>query len=303
MRSPLLLLPILSGVMWGASGIFVRDLSGFGMDNFTIVFAREILAAAMVLAVILVTDRSLLRLRREDLWIFVLCGLSMVGINVFYTVAVDRVSLSLAAVLLGLSPVFMLAMARIFFKERITSRKLVCMFASIVGCVLLSGALEQGTSLSGSGVAAGLASSVCYALYGIMSKRAGSEGYGTYTILFYSLIISTLAVLPFADVGSIGDYIAQGPASAGYLVFQAAVATFLPYVLYNTAIVRIEVGTASILAACGEPTAAAVFGALFFSEIPSPLMLLGMALAICSIAVMCRPPKNEDAGGCRTAKP
>ena len=78
-------------------------------------------------------------------------------------------------------------------------------------------------------------------------------------------------------------------------------ATFLPYILYNTAIARIEVGTASILAACGEPTAAAVFGLLLFAEVPSPLMLLGMALAIASIAVMCMPsdrrhPKSADAG-------
>ena len=147
MRSPLLLLPILSGVMWGTSGIFVRDLSDHGLDNFTIVFAREILAAVMVLSVILLTDRDMLRIRKRDAWVFVVCGLSMVGINVFYTVSVDRVSLSLAAVLLGLSPVFMLIMARVIFKERITRRKLVCMFASIVGCVLLSGVLESGDSL------------------------------------------------------------------------------------------------------------------------------------------------------------
>lgn len=301
MRSPLLLLPILSGVMWGTSGIFVRDLSDHGLDNFTIVFAREILAAVMILSVILLTDRDMLRIKRRDAWVFVVCGLSMVGINVFYTVSVDRVSLSLAAVLLGLSPVFMLIMARVIFKERITRRKLACMFASIVGCVLLSGVLESGSDVSASGIAAGLAASVCYALYGIMSKRAGSDGYGTYTILFYSLIISSLVVLPFSDLGAISDYVSDGPSYLAYLVFQAAVATFLPYILYNTAIARIEVGTASILAACGEPTAAAVFGILLFAEVPSPLMLLGMALAIASIAVMCMPsdrrhPESADAG-------
>ena len=292
MRSALLLLPILSGVMWGASGIFVRDLSGFGMDNFTIVFAREIIAAAMVLAVILLLDRRLIRLRREDVWVFVACGLSMVGINIFYTVSVDRVSLSLATVLLGLFPVFMLAMARVIYGERITSRKLVCMFASVVGCILLSGVLERGSDVSASGIAAGLAASVCYAAYGIMSKRAGSDGYSTYTILFYSLLISSLVVLPFTDMGVIRDYASQDIWHSAYLVFQAAVGTFLPYVLYNSAISRIEVGTASILAACGEPTAAAVFGLVFFAEIPSPLMLAGMVMAIASISIMCMPSKG-----------
>ena len=35
MKSALLLLPILSGVMWGAAGVFVRTLSDYGMDSAT----------------------------------------------------------------------------------------------------------------------------------------------------------------------------------------------------------------------------------------------------------------------------
>lgn len=294
MRSPLLLLPILSGVMWGAAGVFVRTLSDWGMDGSTIVFTRVSLAALMVLAVILATDRSMLRVRPRDLWMFVVCGLSMVGLNVFYTVSVDSVSLSLAAVLLSLSPVFMLLMARVVFGERMTSRKILCMVASIMGCIMVSGVLEGESQLSASGVVAGLASAVFYAMYGLISKRAGSWGYGTYTILFYSLLFSTIVLLPLSDPGDMWRYAAQDPSNLGYLVLHAAAASFLPYVLYTTAMTRIEAGTASILAACGEPTAAAVFGLLIFSEVPSPVMLLGMVVAIGSMAMMCMPHREVE---------
>ena len=293
MKSALLLLPILSGVMWGAAGVFVRTLSDFGFDGTTIVFARVSLATLMMLALILATDRKLLRFERRDLWMFIACAVAMLGLNAFYTVSVDVLSLSLAAVLLSLSPVFMLIMAAVVFGERLTSKKVLCMITSIIGCVLVSGLLEGGSALSISGIAAGLAAAFFYALYGIISKRASSRGYTTYTILFYCLLISTIVLLPFSDLGTFMDYTEMGILDLGYLILHAAVASFLPYILYTTAMTRMEGGTASILAAAGEPTAAAIFGLMFFTEIPSPLMILGMVLAIGSMTVMCMPQKSR----------
>ncbi|QHK17485.1 EamA family transporter [Methanomassiliicoccaceae archaeon DOK] len=293
MKPVLLLLPILSGIMWGAAGVFVRTLSDYGMDSTTIVFSRVSLATLMMLALILVADRRWLRFERRDAWIFIACAIAMLGLNAFYTVSVDALTLSLAAVLLSLSPVFMLVMAAFLFRERVTARKILCMLTSIVGCVLVSGLLESGSSLSASGIAAGLAAAFFYALYGILSKRSAASGYSTYTTLFYCLLISTLVLLPFTDMRAFIGFAAEGAWGTGYLILNAAVASFLPYILYTTAMARMEGGTASILAAAGEPTAAAVFGAMFFTEIPSPLMLLGMVLAIGSMALMCMPSESE----------
>lgn len=296
MKPVLLLLPILSGVMWGAAGVFVRTLSDYGMDSTTIVFSRVSLATLMMLALILMADRRWLRFERQDLWLFIACAVAMLALNAFYTVSVDAVTLSLAAVLLSLSPVFMLAMAAVLFNERVTARKVVCMFASIVGCVLVSGLVEGGSSLSVSGVTAGLAAAFFYALYGILSKRSAAKGYSTYTTLFYCLLISTLILLPFSDIGAVTRFASEGTWEVGYIVLHAAVASFLPYILYTTSMARMEGGTASILAAAGEPTAAAVFGAMIYTEIPSPLMLLGMVLAIGSMALMCMPSRAERTG-------
>lgn len=293
MRSALLVLPILSGVLWGAAGIFVRILSDYGMDGATIVFIRVAIAAVMMLALILVMDRTLLRFRARDVWLFVVCALCMVGLNLFYTVAADTLSLSLAAVLLSMSPVFMVLIARVAFGEAITSLKVVCIAVSIVGCVLVSGLVESGTELSAVGVACGIGAALFYALYGIVSKRAASQGYSVYTVLFYCMLLSTVFLSPFADYGVLGSYCSEGIWNIGFLVLQTVVTSFLPYIFYTTAMARMEAGSGSILAACGEPVAAAMFGLLVFAEVPSPLMVLGMVLAIGSMALMCMPPRGE----------
>ena len=44
----ILLMPVLSGIMWGSGGIFVRSFDALGMDNFTMLFSRIIVSVAIL---------------------------------------------------------------------------------------------------------------------------------------------------------------------------------------------------------------------------------------------------------------
>ncbi len=110
MRSALLILPILSGVIWGVIEVFVRTLSNWGINRTTIILSRVFLV--MMLVLILAAYCSLFRFRPRNIWLFLACTLSMFGLNVVYTASVNEVSLFLATVLLSMSPVFILAIAR-----------------------------------------------------------------------------------------------------------------------------------------------------------------------------------------------
>ena len=46
------LLPFISGICWGAAGIFVRTLEHDGLDNFSIIIFRMLIAALMCIALI-----------------------------------------------------------------------------------------------------------------------------------------------------------------------------------------------------------------------------------------------------------
>lgn len=295
MRHLFFLVAIMSGVMWGSAGVFVRELSVAGMDSTTIVLSRVFPATIMMLLLILATDRSMLRIKRKDAVMFVVCGLCMLAVNVSYTKSAEVLSLSFAAVLLGLSPVFMLVLARVVFGERITSKKLFCMVAAVFGCVLVSGALEGSQTLSFVGAAIGLFGAFVYAAYGILTKRAASEGYSVFTTLFYCLLIVSIALIPISDTGLLVSYTTESWSNAGFILLHAAMASFLPFICYSVAMARVEAGPASILASCGEPTAAALFGLAIYAEVPSALMVLGMVIAIASMAVMCSPERHGHA--------
>ena len=80
-------------------------------------------------------------------------------------------------------------------------------------------------------------------------------------------------------------------------------ASVLPYVLYTLSLNYMETGKASILASA-EPVAAMLFGLFFFSEIPTPLSLAGLALTITALALLSLPDKNTAAAdACEAGSP
>ena len=293
--------PILSGILWGSTGLFVRTLSDMGMNSFTIMFSRVFLATIMMLVALLIYDRSLLKIRLRDLWVFLAASLiGTLGLNLCYNESISRLTLSLAAVLLGLAPVFVLLLAAVFFGEKITLKKFGCMLLAILGCTLVSGIFEEtsGMQWSVSGILIGILSGFFYALYSIFSRIAMNRGYHALTITFYCLLLISAVLIPFADWSSVGTVLEQNPPKYGALMFlHSLCASVLPYALYNLALNHMETGKASILASA-EPVAAMLFGLFFFSEIPTVLSLTGLALTVVALGLLSMPDKKlPDSGG------
>lgn len=294
MKQILYLMPIISGAMWGSAGIFVRKLTELGMNSYTVVSVRVVLAVLILAIWLGIYDRNLLKIKLKDLWIFVAGGVvGMFGLNICYNFAISELSLSLAAVLLSLSPVFVLFMAAILFKEKITSKKVICMTIAIAGCVLASGVLEAASTMRWSikGIIVGTIGAFFYGLYGIISKTAMERGYHAFTTTFYCLFMVMLVVIPLTNWKLVTDVVVANPVKMSvFLVIHSLCTSVLPYILYTFSIRYIDAGMASILAS-GEPVAAMIFGVIFFSEIPTVLSVVGIVLVIVALALLSMPKK------------
>lgn len=295
MKQLLYLMPIISGAMWGSAGIFVRKLTELGMNSYTVVSVRVILAVLILAVWLGIYDRNLLKIKLKDLWIFVAGGVvGMFGLNICYNFAISELSLSLAAVLLSLSPVFVLFMAAILFKEKITSKKVICMTIAIAGCVLASGVLESASTMRWSvkGIIVGIIGAFFYGLYGIISKTAMERGYHAFTTTFYCLFMVMLVVIPLTNWKLVTNVVVANPIKMSvFLVIHSLCTSVLPYILYTFSIRYIDAGMASILAS-GEPVAAMIFGVIFFSEIPTVLSVVGIVLVIVALALLSMPDKK-----------
>lgn len=297
MKQLLYLMPIISGAMWGSAGIFVRKLTELGMNSYTVVSVRVVLAVLILAVGLGIYDKDLLKIKLKDLWIFVAGGVvGMFGLNICYNFAISELSLSLAAVLLSLSPVFVLFMAAILFKEKITSKKVICMTIAIAGCVLASGVLESASTMRWSvkGIIVGTIGAFFYGLYGIISKTAMERGYHAFTTTFYCLFMVMLVVIPLTNWKLVTDVVVANPVKMSvFLVIHSLCTSVLPYILYTFSIRYIDAGMASILAS-GEPVAAMIFGVIFFSEIPTVLSVVGIVLVIVALALLSMPDKKHS---------
>ncbi len=288
MKKAATILPVLAGAIWGVIGVFVRTLTAAGFDNLTLVFSRSAFATVLLFIYLFVTNRESLRIRIKDVWIFMGSGiLGMLGLNVTYNVAIKTLTMSLAAVLLSLSPIFVLFISAILFKEKITRSKVLCMLMAIFGCFLASGVIEGGASVSMLGAFFGISSAFFYGLYSIFSKLATDREYGTFTIVFYSVLFVTIVTLPLSNLATIGSYVAAAPFTHMIIMIaHAMMASIIPYILYSFALIYVDAGKVSILAAGSEPTSATIFGLIFFSEALSVLKVAGLIVTITALALL-----------------
>ncbi len=288
------LLPIIASISWGLVGVFVRELSAFGFNTATILFVRQSFAVVLLLIGILIFDRQLLRVRVKDIWIFVMAGLlGVFGLNLCYTIATEELSLSLAAVLLSMFPIFVMAASAILFKEKITKKKISCTALAIFGCALTTGVFEVASPWSASGIGIGLLAAVFYGIYSVISKFATDRGYSALTITFYSFLLVGICLIPFTDWDTIVVFELSAPVkSTIFLILHSLTASVLPYALFTAALKYMDAGKASILG-CVEPIAATVFGAIIYAEYPSPMGFIGMLLAIAAVTVLCIPERQQ----------
>lgn len=284
MKKIYLILPILAGIMFGSTGIFVRTLTENGVDSTTLLFLRFSIAIVYMFIAILLTDKSLLKLEKRDFPLFIVCGLCILGLNLCYNNSINTVPLSLAAVLLSTAPVFVLIIEYFTFNEKITSIKIISVILVLIGCILATGLLEDNiASISSIGLISGIGSALFWAVYTISSRKSIDNGTHTFTILLYSLIIITIVSIPFTQFGQISNFILLNPLqNIGFLLLHSLISFALPYIFITISLNHLDAGTVVILSS-GEPVAALVFGAIVYTEIPSLLMLCGLFITIIAL--------------------
>ena len=275
-------------MMFGSSGIFVRTLTQNGIDPTTLLFLRFSIAIIPLLIAILATDKNLFKINLKDIPLFLVCSLCIIGLNLCYNHSMNTVPLSLAAVLLSIAPIYVLIIAYFMFGENITSKKLICMILAISGCIMMTGVLEIDLkNIPSLGILSGIGAGLFWAVYLMASKKSIENGKHTFTILFYSIIFISIALIPFSDFSEISNFISINPMlTVIFLILHSTFSFALPYILSTISLNYMDSGTSSIFLSGAEPFAALIFGLLIYSEVPTPLMFCGFILTIIAMMML-----------------
>ena len=275
---------IAAGVFWGIISIFVKKLSAAGIDPLQISAIRMITAAVCFSIFVLIYDRSKFRICLQDIWMFVCTGIvSIVLFNTFYFYTMIHSQASIAVVLLYTSPVFVMILSAICFKEKVTVTKIIALILTIAGCALVAG-LTGEASISFPVFLTGIASGFFYALYSIFGELALRK-YDTMTVTVWTFILGMIGSLPFGKVGQTIMILKIQPKLIFYAIGIGIVSTVLPYFFYTWGLKRMETSKAAILVAV-EPLVGAVLGMTIYHEPHNFLKILGIILILVSIVLL-----------------
>ena len=281
---------VAAAALWGCIGIFLKLLTAAGFSSLEGAAIRSTVAALLFGLFLFFTDRKALKIDPRHWYYFFGTGVcSLMFFNWCYFNAISRSSMSVAAVLLYTSPVFVTFLSALCFKEKITPVKLAALAFTFLGCVLVTGLFPLGQeSISLSTILFGLGSGFGYALYSIFGKYALAK-YSSATVTFYTFLFSAAASLPLSGLHRDLSRLATWQGGLGALGI-GVLCCILPYLLYTRGLEHAEAGKAAIMATI-EPFVAALLGICLFHEAVTPYKLLGMAAIFGSILLLNKKPK------------
>lgn len=282
------LLIVLAGCFWGSMGIFVRKLAEYGFSSVQIVSIRVTLAALVFAGLLLIRNRAGFRISLRDLPLFLGLGFgSILFFTVCYFTAITMMPLSTAAILLYTSPIWIMLMSLLFFREKLNRNKVLALVLAFAGCVLVSGISGEG--ITPAGLLVGLGSGIGYGLYSILGTVA-LRRYSPYTVTAYTFLFAAAGSWMICSPADMLSRFSAAPDPA-FLVFfcglTAVVTAVIPFLTYTLGLQSVEASRAGILATV-EPLVATVIGILVFSEPLTALSGLGILLILCAVILLNR---------------
>ena len=148
-------LAIITAVMWGIMGMFVRGLTGYAFTTFEISFFRCALAGGAYFLFLLFTKPSALKINLKGLVICLLYGAVAYSISfVSYSVAVFQNSRWVwQTVLMFMSPIWVAILGRFMFGEKLPKSKMVTILICLIGAVFVANLIGGGDiKLDGIGI-------------------------------------------------------------------------------------------------------------------------------------------------------
>ncbi|NCC16976.1 MAG: EamA family transporter [Clostridia bacterium] len=278
------LLVVLSSIIWATGGPIIKILLDHGLTENEIFFSKALFCAVSIVVFDMLFRKKISKIKsKKDLLLLLICGVvGYLFYGMFYGYAVRRIPISVAVILVYMAPALVTLYSAVFFKEKLTGMKKICLFLIMLGCVLVTGVFNEGLGkLSLAGVLWGLASGICFAVYSITSSVLMKK-YDAWTVTTYNFIFSLAAISFMVDIPqAIGKVFADRTLLLTCIYFAVFCGT-ISNLVYVKAMEYIPASTAAMITTI-EPTATCMIGFIFFKEEINLLKMIGVVLIVAAV--------------------
>ena len=273
---------IFSVSVFGTIGIFVRWI---GLPSSVIALVRGAVGAAFLLLLARFRhapiDRAALRRR----WQLLLLSAAMMSFNwITLFEAYRYTTVATATLCYYMAPIFVTLVSPVLLKERLTARKLLCVFLALAGMVFVSGVPQSG--LPGPSEAKGILLALCSAaLYaGVILINKYLAGVPAYDRTLLQLACAAAVMIPYILLTEDLSAMSVTPLGAVLLLIVAVFHTGWCYALYFGSMTVLSAQTVALFSYI-DPIVAILLSALLLREPLGWSGILGAALVLGSTLV------------------
>lgn len=264
----------LSMFIFGTIGIFRRYIP---LPSGTIAFLRGAIGFVFLIVFVLITGKKInVRSIKNNLLLLLLSG-AFIGFNwILLFEAYRYTTVATATLCYYMEPIFVILVSPIFFKEKLTVKKIVCAAFAFAGMVLISGV--HGVSFAETkGILFGLGAALLYSAVVIMNKKL--KDIGAYDKTIVQLGTSALVVLPYS-------LIFEKKAAEGFdtltiimILVVGIIHTGIAYALYFGSMDGLKTQTIAIFSYI-DPVVAIILSGLILKEPFGIMDMLGAVLVL-----------------------
>lgn len=276
------ILVLLAGTCWGMMGVLTRGLSETGLNSFQIAALRPSVAVLFYVIYYLIRNPKIFKIDLRGLLFFLIYGvITLDGMFISFTYAVEYTSIATASVLLFTNPIMVIIMSRILFKEKFTKKKIMALILTIVGCFLIVKAYDQNAlKLNLQGILWGILSGFTVALQNVLGKF-GTKKYDYRTQITYSFIFAAIFLWFLSSPVQLLDSI-NNQKTLILVIAIGFFATVIPNGAFLKALQYIESSKASIITSV-EPIVAALLGYFIYNEKLEFLQIIGIVTILIAV--------------------
>lgn len=268
---------ILSMVIFGSIGVFVKYIN---LPSSFVSMSRGIIAFIFMLIIFLVTKNKFdNKALKRYLLPIIISGIA-IGFNwVLLFQSYKYTSVAVSTLFYYFAPVLIIIFSPLFFKEKITMQKIICIIVILVGMVFVSGIIGGKTSGSNPflGIILAFSAAVLYASVIIINKKMTEIRPLERTM--FQMLFAGLVMVPYTFLTEKIKSFEFDFRSVLLLIIVCIVHTGIAYMLYFSSISNLPATSCGVLSYI-DPAIAVICSMTILNEGVSVLCILGAVLII-----------------------
>jgi drug/metabolite transporter (DMT)-like permease len=278
---------MLTVILWAFAFPLIK-FSLLELSPINLTITRFCIVCSIYLVILILLPNRFTPLRKEDVpRVFLMGFTGLVLYHLGLNYGEQFISASVASLIIATIPVFVVILAAVFLKERITLPIAIGVTISLLGVIIISIMGTEGASLEVqylSGAAAILLAAVVGAVYTIAGKKM-LQRYSPLSLTVYAFLLGSLGLIPFIRLSLFEELSSLSYQGATAVIFLGIGPTVIAYLLW---FVALQISNASKLSVYLYfiPVLSTIISFYMFQEQITLLFFLGGTLVILGLYIV-----------------